>query len=220
MIHVTLVEFLFTGCIVFQCSTTLQLICAFSSTKTLRWPLISQWNKWGCSEHSRVCLLEHMSCVFVEYVSRSGTVCPQGMYSGYMMPNCSTKITASRNSPEVQWLGLGTFTAENPDWTPGWGTKIPQATWHSQKKRKKNCYIQVYCTPKKEHASLWDSFLKNQSAGLPWWSRGWESIFQCRGCRFNLWSGNHGPKCYRATKPISHKWRVPTLQQRSDAANK
>ena len=80
-------------------------------------------------------------------------MCPQGMYSSYMMPNCSTKITASRNSPEVQWLGLDAFTAEDPDSTPGWGTKIPHATWHGQKK-KKNRDIQVYCTPKKEHASL------------------------------------------------------------------
>ena len=38
---------------------------------------------------------------------------------------------------------------------------------HDTVKKKKNCYIQVYCTPKKEHASLRDSFLKNQSVGLP-----------------------------------------------------
>ena len=26
--------------------------------------------------------------------------------------------------------------------------------------------------------------------GLPWWSSGKESAFQCRGCGFNPWSGN------------------------------
>ena len=40
----------------------------------------------------------------------------------------------------VQWLGLGTFTrptAKGPGSTPGGGTKIPQATQCSQKKKKK-----------------------------------------------------------------------------------
>ena len=27
-------------------------------------------------------------------------------------------------------------------------------------------------------------------AGLPWWSSGKESAFQCRGCGFDPWSGN------------------------------
>ena len=31
------------------------------------------------------------------------------------------------NFPAVQWLGLGTFTAEAPGSIPGWGTKIPRA---------------------------------------------------------------------------------------------
>ena len=29
----------------------------------------------------------------------------------------------------VQWLELGTVTAEGPGLSPGWGTKIPQVTW-------------------------------------------------------------------------------------------
>ena len=37
------------------------------------------------------------------------------------------------NSLAVQWLGLGTFTAEGPGSIPGWGTKILQAKWHGQK---------------------------------------------------------------------------------------
>jgi len=132
MIHVTLVEYLFPGCIEFQCSTT----CNWFVQSPLHrlWDgllFLSKINE--AALNILVCLLEYMSWLFVDCVSRSGTVCPQGMYSSHMMPNCSTKITASRNSPEVQWLGLGAFTAEDPDSTPGWGTKIPQATWHGQK---------------------------------------------------------------------------------------
>ena len=41
------------------------------------------------------------------------------------------------NSLAVQWLGLGTFTAEGPGSTPGRGIKIPQAGQQGQKKKKK-----------------------------------------------------------------------------------
>ena len=34
----------------------------------------------------------------------------------------------------IQWLGLCVLTAEGP--TPGWGTKILQAAWSSQKNKK------------------------------------------------------------------------------------
>ena len=39
------------------------------------------------------------------------------------------------NSLAVQWLGLHSFTAEGLDSISGWGTKILQATRHSQKKK-------------------------------------------------------------------------------------
>ena len=29
-----------------------------------------------------------------------------------------------------------------------------------------------------------------RKSGLPWWFSGWESTFQCRGHKFDLWSGN------------------------------
>ena len=35
----------------------------------------------------------------------------------------------------IQWLGLCAFTAEGAGSIPGWGTKIPQALRHSQKKK-------------------------------------------------------------------------------------
>ena len=44
------------------------------------------------------------------------------------------RIAFDGNYPEVQWLRLQTLTTEGPGSTPGRGTKIPQATWHSQKK--------------------------------------------------------------------------------------
>ena len=34
----------------------------------------------------------------------------------------------------VQWLGLYASTARGTGLIPGQGTKIPQATWHGQKK--------------------------------------------------------------------------------------
>ena len=37
----------------------------------------------------------------------------------------------------VQWWGLHAFTAKDMDSVSGEGTKIPQATWHGQKKKKK-----------------------------------------------------------------------------------
>ena len=40
------------------------------------------------------------------------------------------------NSLVVQWLRLGAFTAVALSSVPGWGTKIPQAVWCSQKKKK------------------------------------------------------------------------------------
>ena len=50
------------------------------------------------------------------------------------------------NSLAVQWLGLRAFTAEGADSIPGRGTKIPQATWRSQQKRKKKDIPQIPTT--------------------------------------------------------------------------
>ena len=36
----------------------------------------------------------------------------------------------------IQWLGLGPFTAKSIGSIPGWGAKILQAVWSSQKKKK------------------------------------------------------------------------------------
>ena len=40
------------------------------------------------------------------------------------------------NSLAVQGLGLPAFTAEGAGLMPGQGTKVPQAVWHGQKKKK------------------------------------------------------------------------------------
>ena len=45
-------------------------------------------------------------------------------------------LGSPRNSLVVQWLRLCTFTAKGPGSIPGQGTKIPQAVWSSQKKKK------------------------------------------------------------------------------------
>ena len=52
--------------------------------------------------------------------------------------------------------------------------------------------------------------------GLPQWSSSWEFTLQCRGHRFNPWSGNqdptfHGttkPKGTATTKPVNYNYRV------------
>ena len=36
----------------------------------------------------------------------------------------------------VQWLGLRASTAGGPGSIPGWGTKIPQAVWCDQKRKR------------------------------------------------------------------------------------
>ena len=69
---------------------------------------------------------------------------------------------APGNLLAVQWLGLGTFTAEGTGGIPGWGTKTPQPVQCSQtnkqkrhqyndilKKRKKNKTVPfTYCSRK------------------------------------------------------------------------
>ena len=40
----------------------------------------------------------------------------------------------------VQWLGLRASTARDTGSIPSRGTKIPHATWHGQKKKKKGVY--------------------------------------------------------------------------------
>ena len=45
------------------------------------------------------------------------------------------KLVSHGNSLAVQRLGLSTFTADGLGSIPGWGIKIPQALWHSQKNK-------------------------------------------------------------------------------------
>ena len=55
-----------------------------------------------------------------------------------------SKDGPSRNSLVVQWLGLRASTAKGRGLIPGWGTKIPQAAWCGQKKKKKR-WAQSVC---------------------------------------------------------------------------
>ena len=60
-----------------------------------------------------------------------------GLYITQLEHKKRTFKSALGNSLVVQWLGLCAFTAEGPGSVSGQGTKIPQATQHSQKKKKK-----------------------------------------------------------------------------------
>ena len=57
-----------------------------------------------------------------------------------MITACLLKILIRGTCLVVQWLGLCASTSENMGLIPGWGTKIPHAPWHSQKKKKKGNY--------------------------------------------------------------------------------
>ena len=46
------------------------------------------------------------------------------------------RLSPIRTSLVVQWLRLCASMAGGTGLIPGWGTKIPHAAWHSQKKKK------------------------------------------------------------------------------------
>ena len=56
---------------------------------------------------------------------------------GHLLVGIEPKNTTNGNSLAVQWLGLPAFTAEGLGSVPSQGTKILQATWHSQKQKQK-----------------------------------------------------------------------------------
>ena len=60
--------------------------------------------------------------------------------------NVKRQLSGQRHgtSLAVQWLGLGTLTAEGPGSIPGRGTEIPRAMWHRQKKKKKKTMAEVF----------------------------------------------------------------------------
>ena len=60
---------------------------------------------------------------------------------------------------------------------------------------------------------------KNNWKGLPWWSSGGESAFQCRGLGFNPWSGSYNPTCCGATTRESPHTTVKTQHSQSKKEN-
>lgn len=48
----------------------------------------------------------------------------------------SLKISKTRGSLAVQWLGSRAFTVEGVGLIPGWGNRIPQVMWPKKKKEK------------------------------------------------------------------------------------
>ena len=45
------------------------------------------------------------------------------------------------HSLAVQWLGLHALPVKGPSSIPGQGAKIPQATWHSQNRKKEYKFL-------------------------------------------------------------------------------
>ena len=62
------------------------------------------------------------------------------------------------------------------------------------------------------------SALKWLEKGLPWWSSGRESAFQCWGHGFDPWSGNWDLTCHGATKPACHNYWACMPQWESPCA--
>ena len=72
------------------------------------------------------------------------------------------KITG--NSLPVQWLGLSTFTAMDPDLMPGWRSKISQATWRDQKtgkKKKRKKKLQILPLSPEPHCTYYNLHQQN-----------------------------------------------------------
>ena len=69
--------------------------------------------------------------MFTEPKTNVFEICPQ-IFLYFLF-----KKVNSGNSLAVQWLEIHAFTAEGTGSIPGWGTKIPQDTRRSQKKKKK-----------------------------------------------------------------------------------
>ena len=77
-----------------------------------------------------------VGCKRWSLVHQLGTSTPRGPIPDFGKSTPTTgeyKATQLRNPLEVQWLGLGTFPAGARGSIPGWGTKIMQALWCSQK---------------------------------------------------------------------------------------
>ena len=55
---------------------------------------------------------------------------------GMIKEKSDSRKSEDRNFLVVQWLGLSALTARGPGSISGWGTKIPQATQHGQKKKR------------------------------------------------------------------------------------
>ena len=51
-------------------------------------------------------------------------------------------------------------------------------------------------------------------SGLVWWCGGWESTCQCKGCRFDPWSGKV-PHDAEKLKPVCHNYRACMLEPES-----
>ena len=62
------------------------------------------------------------------------------------MDHCGTSLA-------VQWLRLSAFTAKGLGLILGWGIKILQAEWHSEKKKKKN-QLTKHCNNLKVYNSV------------------------------------------------------------------
>ena len=56
----------------------------------------------------------------------------------YKLKTAKKKKNSIGNSLVVRWLGLCAFAAEDPGSIPGRGTKVLQAVWCVQKKKKKS----------------------------------------------------------------------------------
>lgn len=65
-------------------------------------------------------------------------------------------------------------------------TVLPSLCYH--------CWLQICCS----NAGTWEP---------PWASGGWVFAFQCRGCKFDPWSGSQVPTCLTGKNP-KHKTEI------------
>lgn len=77
---------------------------------------------------------------------RNPSLQKKGLLSGFLALDTPFKIRSPGTSLTVQWSRLRTSSADGSGSIPGWGTKTPQVTWYSPKKKDSSNYEKCVTT--------------------------------------------------------------------------
>ena len=112
------------------------------------------------------------------------------------LPNVHHSRSGTRELPPTTWVLLPGGERQEPDTLESparspyiSSTSGTRASAGMRQKQPPLCRV-VTGGPKGQGHRCACVGLQKLSEGLPWWSSGRESAFQCRGCRFDSWSEN------------------------------